>query len=177
MLSDKARIFGKALGYFLPYLGRAAIQRVTAVLHAWTWQNTPNAKNVVVIGGSFAGLELVHRLAETLPTGFKVVWIEKNSHLNYSLSFPRNSVMTGHERTVFISYDGVARGAPTAIDTRIQDTAVRLTKNQVLLGSGNKIVYACLAITTGASQPLPVQVSATERDDAYSELQRVQETI
>ncbi|RYP81240.1 hypothetical protein DL769_002070 [Monosporascus sp. CRB-8-3] len=177
MPSDNFKLICKALGFFLPYLGRLALQRVAAAHHRWTWQDTADAKNVVVLGGSFAGIELVKRLAETLPTGFKVVWVEKNSHFNYSFNFPRFSVMTGHEHEAFIPYDGVARGAPAGIFRRIQDTAVGLTENQVLLESGDKIDYAYLAIATGSSQPLPVQVAATERIDACYELQGVQEII
>ncbi|KFZ23965.1 hypothetical protein V502_01557 [Pseudogymnoascus sp. VKM F-4520 (FW-2644)] len=177
MVSDKVKIIGKAVIFYFPLLVRLAIQRVAALLHSWTWQDTADFKNVVVVGGSFAGMELVKRLAETLPTGFKVVWIEKNSHLNYTFTFPRFSVMTGHEHMSFIPYDGVAKNAPPGIFKRIQDTAVGLTKNQVLLASGDRIDYAYVAIATGSSQPLPVQVLATERSDACQELQGVQETI
>jgi NADH dehydrogenase FAD-containing subunit len=177
MLSDQAKLIGKALGFFLPHLGTAIIQRVAALLHRWTWQNTTDAKKVVVIGGSFAGIQLVKRLAETLPTGYKVVLIEKNSHLNYSFNFPRFAVMTGHEHMAFIPYGGVAAGAPAGIFTHIQDTVVEVTENQVLLASGDKVDYAYLAIATGSSQPLPVQVSATERGDGCRELQGVQEAI
>ncbi|KAF4981714.1 hypothetical protein FZEAL_2516 [Fusarium zealandicum] len=167
----------KAIGFFIPYLFRVAVQRAVAVHHSWTWRNTAESKSVVVLGGSFAGIELVRRLAETLPTGFKVIWIEKNSHLNYSFNFPRFSVVSGLEHTAFIPYDGVAKNAPDGIFTRIQDTAVGLTDGQVLLVSGEKIDYAYLAIATGSSQPLPVQVSSTERADACQELQSVQLSI
>ncbi|KFY47074.1 hypothetical protein V495_02114 [Pseudogymnoascus sp. VKM F-4514 (FW-929)] len=177
MAWDHVKIIGKALAFYFPLLVRLAIQRVAALLHRRTWRDTANFKNVVVVGGSFAGMELVKRLSETLPTGFKVVWIEKNSHLNYTFTFPRFSVMTGHEHMSFIPYDGVAKSAPNGIFKRIQDTAVGLTKNQVLLASGDKIDYAYVAIATGSSQPLPVQVLATERSDACHELQGVQETI
>lgn len=177
MLPDNARLIGKALGFFVPYVGKAALQRVAAVRHGWTWQDTPDSKNVVVLGGSFAGIELVKRLIETLPTGFKVVWIEKNSHLNYSFTFPRFSVMTGHEHMAFIPYDELARAAPAGIFTRVQDTAIEITETQVLLASGKRVDYAYLAIATGSSQPLPVQVLATERDAACRELQEVQEAI
>ncbi|OBT67914.1 hypothetical protein VE03_02499 [Pseudogymnoascus sp. 23342-1-I1] len=177
MVWDNVKIIGKALIFYLPLLVRLSIQRVAALLHSWTWRDTADFKNVVVIGGSFAGMELLKRLAETLPTGFKVVWIEKNSHLNYTFTFPRFSVMSGHEHMSFIPYDGVAKNAPPGIFRRIQDRAVGLTKNQVLLASGDKIDYAFVAIATGSSQPLPIQVLATERNDACHELQGVQETI
>jgi hypothetical protein len=42
-----------------PYLGRAAIRRVAAYGHSWTWRNTPDAKSIIVLGGSFPGTELV----------------------------------------------------------------------------------------------------------------------
>ncbi|KAK7745814.1 hypothetical protein SLS53_002531 [Cytospora paraplurivora] len=153
------------------------VRRVAAAYHRWTWQDKPNAKNVVVVGGSFAGIQLVRRLAETLPTGYKVVWVEKNSHLNYSFVFPRFSVMAEHEHMAFIPYDGVGRGAPSGIVTHIHDTAVDITQTQVLLASGHSIDYAYLAIATGSSQQIPVQVISTERENACYELRTVQELI
>ncbi|KAE8385094.1 hypothetical protein BDV23DRAFT_25484 [Aspergillus alliaceus] len=177
MPSDQTKLIGKALGFFLPYLGRATVQRVAAICHSWTWKDTPDSKNVVVLGGSFAGIQLVKRLTETLPTGYKAVWIEKNSHLNYLFNFPRFSVMQGHEHMAFIPYDGIVRAAPDGILTRVHDTAVEITENQVLLALGQKIDYAYLAIATGSSQPLPVNVAATEREDGCQELQGVQEVI
>jgi len=174
---EKARLVSKGLGFFLPYLGRVVIQQTAAVLHRWTWRDTPDAKNVVVVGGSFAGIELVRRLAQTLPTGYKAVWIEKNSHLNYSFNFPRFSVMMGQEHTAFIPYDGVASSAPRGILTRVQGKAVEVTENQVILASGQKIDYAYLVIATGSSQPLPVNVLSTDRVAACHELQEVQQAI
>lgn len=53
MFSDHVEIIGKSLVFALPYLPRLPGQRVTALHHAWTWQDTPDAQNVVVIGGSF----------------------------------------------------------------------------------------------------------------------------
>ncbi|KAL6365434.1 hypothetical protein LRP88_01428 [Fusarium phalaenopsidis] len=177
MVPDSIKIVGKALNFFIPYLGTLAVQRIAAANHNWTWHNTPNAQNVVVIGGSFAGIELAKRLAETLPTGYKAVLIEKNSHLNYSFNFPRFSVMEGHEHEAFIPYDAICRGGPPGILTRIQDMVVDITEKQIILASGDRIDYAYLAIATGSSQPLPVQVSATELPDACREMQGVQKKI
>jgi hypothetical protein len=112
MLSDKVTFITKALIVVGPYLGRAAIRRVAAYRHSWTWRNIPDAKNIVVLGGYFAGIELVRRLIETSPTGYKVVWIEQHSHFNYIFNFPRYSVLKGHEQRAFIPYDFIAKGAP-----------------------------------------------------------------
>ena len=177
MASDKIKILFKALAFFIPYLIRRAVQRIAAIHHSWTWRPTPDTQNVVVLGGSFAGIELVRRLAETLPTGYRVILVEKNSHLNYAFNFPRFAVMKGHENEVFIPYHGVEKQAPVGILTRIQGVAVGLTQTQVILASGERIHYAYLVIATGSSQPLPVQVTATEQEEACSELRGVQGII
>ncbi|KAJ5167744.1 uncharacterized protein N7482_003338 [Penicillium canariense] len=171
MSSGKIKVFIKALGFFVLHFGRSPVQRVAACGHSWTWHSTPGAQKVVVLGGSFAGIEL------TLPTGYKAVWIEKNSNLNYSFNSPRFSVLTGHEQTAFIPYDGVAKGAPPGIFARIQDRAVAITENQVLLASGDHVEYAYLAIETGSFQPLPVQLVSTELNGACHELKGVQQII
>ncbi|KAJ6454546.1 hypothetical protein C8R47DRAFT_1167021 [Mycena vitilis] len=177
MAFDQLRLIGKVLTFVFPFLGKLLLERVVAVRHRWTYKLVPGAKNVVVLGGSFAGIELAKRLAETLPTGFKAVWIEKNSHLNYSFAFPRFSVARGYEHKAFIPYDGVAKSCPPGILTRVQNTVVDITASHVALASGEKIDYEYLAIATGSSQPLPVQVAATERADACAELRSVQDTI
>ncbi|KAK0654817.1 hypothetical protein B0T16DRAFT_424041 [Cercophora newfieldiana] len=147
----------------------------------WTWRPTPTpdtvTKNVVVLGGSFAGIELVRRLVETLPTGYRVILVEKNSHLHYAFNFPRFAVMKGHESEAFIPYRGVERQAVVGILTRIQGVAVGLTQTQVILASGERIGYAYLAIATGSSQPLPARVTATEQEEACRELRGVQGII
>ncbi|KAF2826047.1 FAD/NAD(P)-binding domain-containing protein [Ophiobolus disseminans] len=175
--SDYTRLTKKSLGFLLPYLGTLLRQRATTILHRWTWRNTPNSKNIVVLGGSFAGIELVNQLSHTLPRGYRVILIEKNSHLNYVFNFPRFSVMSGLERTAFIPYDGLAKGAPSGIFERIQDTAVDLTSKKIRLASGKEIDYSYLAIATGSSQPLPVNLMSIDRNGACGELQQVQETI
>jgi NADH dehydrogenase FAD-containing subunit len=177
LLSEYIVLISKSLVFFLPYLGTLLRQRVTAAIHNWTWHSTPSTKNVVVIGGSFAGVELVNRLSHTLPTGYRVVLIEKNSHLNYLFNFPRYSVMRGHERAAFIPYDGLAVDAPKGIFERIQDTAVGLTTKTIVLASGKELEYSHLAIATGSSQPLPVNLISTECEAACHELQQIQNTI
>ncbi|KAJ4347479.1 hypothetical protein N0V95_005400 [Ascochyta clinopodiicola] len=85
--------------------------------------------------------------------------------------------MTGQEHTAFIPYDGVASAEPTGILTRVQDKAVEVSEDQVVLASGQKIDYTYLVIATGSSQPLPVNVLSTDRVAACHELQAVQRTI
>ena len=177
MASDLLKLIGKSLWIFLPLSGTLLSEWFKGLIHRWTWRDVDNAKVVVVLGGSFAGTELVKRLVSSLPTGCKVVWVEKNSHFNYSFVFPRYSVVEGLETAAFIPYDQITRTAPAGILSRIQDTAIEITRDHVLLASGDKVEYSYLAIATGSSQPRPVQASSTERDEACEELRQVQRMI
>ncbi|OJJ07398.1 hypothetical protein ASPVEDRAFT_142636 [Aspergillus versicolor CBS 583.65] len=177
MAWDKLTLVTKTLPWFLPYLLRASIHRITALFHKYSYKPTENAKHVVVVGGSFAGLQLVRHLTESLPTGYKVVWIEKNSHLNFVFAFPRFSVVSGYEERAFIPYEGVENTAPKGILTRIQDRVVEVCDGCVKLASGDSVEYAYLAIATGATRALPGQVVATERVDGAEELRGVQSVI
>ncbi|KAF3395060.1 hypothetical protein DPV78_009248 [Talaromyces pinophilus] len=38
----------------------------------------PPTKDIVVLGGSFTGIQLVRRLQESVPMGFRVTFIERN---------------------------------------------------------------------------------------------------
>ncbi|KAI1344204.1 hypothetical protein F5Y15DRAFT_365834 [Xylariaceae sp. FL0016] len=177
MLSDKARFVFKLLRFFVPQGFRVLGQRIAAQHHSLTYKPTPNRKNVVIIGGSFAGIHLARRLAQSLPTGYKVVLIEKNSHFNFAFQFPRVSVMPEREHTVFIPYDGIVQGAPEGIFTQIRDTVTSIEDNYVVLTSGEKIDYSYLALATGSSQPAPVKASSAERRDACMELRGMQQRI
>lgn len=177
MPSDKLQFYGKIIRFIVPYAITRLYQRFQALSHRWTYKNAPSAKNVVVLGASFSGVQLAKRLSETLPTGYRVVMIEKNSHFNYSFNFPRYSVVSGKERQAFIPYDGIARDAPNGIFRHVRDTATLITQDQVHLASGEKIDYAYLAIATGSWQALPAKVTATDSGKACAELRTVQEKI
>ena len=177
MAYDKIQFYGKIIKFIIPYLITRLYQRFQAFNHRRTYKESPSAKNVVVLGASFAGVQLAKRLSETLPTGYRVVMIEKNSHFNYAFNFPRYSVMSEHERQAFIPYDGIARDAPQGIFRHVRDTATLITEDQVRLASGDRVDYAYLIIATGSWQPLPAKVTATDSGKACAELRTVQENI
>ncbi|EZF29981.1 hypothetical protein H109_05499 [Trichophyton interdigitale MR816] len=145
-------------------------QKISAVGHRWTYRETPSPKNVVVLGGSYAGVHLAQRLTESLPTGYRAILIERNSHFNHLFVFPRCGVVSGLEQSAFIPYDGVARSAPPGIFKHIQDSATSITDNQVILASGEKVDYEYLAIATGSWQPSPAKLASTEKAGACEEM-------
>ncbi|KZF19397.1 putative amid-like NADH oxidoreductase [Xylona heveae TC161] len=177
MLPTKLKFYGKFFVIVLKYAFEFIGQRIQAIIHKWTYVADPSAKNVVVLGGSFSGVFAAKRLAESLPTGYKVVLIEKNSHFNYTFNFPRYSVLQGHEQLAFVPYDGLVHALPQGSLQVVHDTALGLTRNEVELKSGEKISYDYLAIATGTLQPQPSKLLASTKDDACVELHELQGVI
>ncbi|KAL5412552.1 hypothetical protein PMIN04_009804 [Paraphaeosphaeria minitans] len=179
MISDHILLTLQVLP-ILPTLAATTLrQRISAFIHERTYQAPPDGhvKNVVVIGGSFGGYQAVKRLTKTLPTGYRVVLVEKNSHLNYVFAFPRFIVVKGHEQNAFIPYSGISKGALEGIFHHIQDTAMEVTERFVELKSGARLEYEYLVIATGSSSKLPSKVSSTESKYAQQELRGMQDKI
>jgi NADH dehydrogenase FAD-containing subunit len=155
---------------------RFAIQRVQSVIHRHTYRASPNPRNVVVVGGSFAGSYLVQRLANTLPSGYRVVLLEKQSHFNHAFAFPRNSVLPGRESKAFIPYN-IADGAPEGIFQSVCDEALEVTDTDIEMASGNRLSYDYLVIATGAAQSPPARLKSRDREGGITELQGFQQRI
>jgi apoptosis-inducing factor 2 len=179
MAWDKFYLIRAVLTFFIPYSFSLIQQKIGAFIHKHRYKTLPasETKNVVVIGGSFAGIQIVKRLTQTLPTGYRVILIEKTSHFNYIFAFPRFSVVRGFEKYAFIPYDGLAKGAPNGIFEQVQDVATDTTAKHVTLGSGRKIGYSYLVIATGTSSSLPSKIASTDRLHGISELMAMQDRI
>ena len=177
IFSDKVRMYARFITFMFPYLGQLIMQKIRASIHRRTYKGRADAKTVVIIGGSFAGWFTAQRLIQSLPTGYKVVLIEKNEHLHYVFNFPRFSVLQGKERTAFIPYDGLDKMAVKGIYERKQATAKILQRNKVVLDNGEELDFAYCVIATGASQPFPGRLTTTATADACAELRRIQKGV
>lgn len=170
----------------VPFLFRRLVQKIYAFRHRYTYEAVAEPKNVVVVGGSFAGLPLLSRLVETLPTGYRAVLIEPSSHFNFVFNFPRYSVIRGHEAKAFIPHDGLARKAPKGIYKRVQDAVVRITATPNGGGGGEVhlaaspdevLPYEYLVVATGVSQPFPARARSADKAGGCAELRALQEDI
>ena len=102
MQSDKLRLFTRYLPLFLTCALKFLSQRLQSTLHQLTYRPLHSSQNVLVIGGSFTGVWTARRLTESLPSSYKVVLVEKNSHFNYTFTFPMYSVLRANEQKAFI---------------------------------------------------------------------------
>lgn len=175
----------KFLKFSLPFLVSHGFtrlaQRIGALLHALQYKPGPSPKNVVIIGGSFAGISLARRLCHSLPSGYKVILVEKNTHFHYPFVFPRYSVVKGHEPKAFIPYDEILcsgrNGVPDGIFERRCGVVSEVARNSVKLASGEVIDFDFLAIATGTSSPRPSKLVSQDKHGACDELRSLQDQV
>ncbi|KAF5667181.1 apoptosis-inducing factor [Fusarium heterosporum] len=165
------------LKLIVPFVGSLVVQKAQSVVHKFTYRPSSKPLNVIVVGGSFAGSVVAQRLAHTLPSGYRVILIEKNTHFNYVFGFPRNAVFTGREHHAFIPYDNLAAGTPDGVFHQICDEVTDVTDEVVITLDGLSLAYEYLVISTGADQPTPARLHARSKDDAIEELRGFQDRI
>ncbi|CAK7210203.1 hypothetical protein SCUCBS95973_000699 [Sporothrix curviconia] len=190
-MGDTLRFFAFIVAFLPGYAGAALARKVRAILHGWTYKGpTDTPKVVVVVGGSFAGYQLMARLTETLPTGWQAVLVEKNEHFNWSFAFPRFSVVPGHERTAFMAYAKIlAKGVQRGIARFVQGEAASVVTataaaggkdndKHVRLASGETVPYDILVVATGSAQRPPAKLlGAAHKATACAELRTLQDRI
>ncbi|EMD66902.1 hypothetical protein COCSADRAFT_135351 [Bipolaris sorokiniana ND90Pr] len=179
MVSDYLTLLFLLLRHLPSFALTASTRKIKAVVHRYTYKSLPatQTRNVVVVGGSFTGYFTAKHLTETLPTGYRVVLIEKNSHFNYVFAFPRFSVMKGYEKLAFIPYRGLEKRAPKGIFEFVQGKVDKVNEHVIRLVGGKELEYEYLVVATGTSSALPSKVAATESLDAQRELRSLQSTI
>ncbi|KAF2160318.1 hypothetical protein M409DRAFT_70494 [Zasmidium cellare ATCC 36951] len=177
MAFDTLRLILLAIKFITPYALSALLDQLRIVIHKHTYNPVDSPKNIIVVGGSFAGIQVAQRLANSVPTGYRVVLIERNSHFNYTFNFPRYTVLQGHERLAFIPYDHIAKSLPVGSLGHVRGSVADVKSDVVLLQSGEQIPYDFLVMATGCSQSPPAKLSATDRGEACQELRAYQQAI
>ncbi|KAK1139224.1 hypothetical protein N8T08_001154 [Aspergillus melleus] len=158
----------KALGLTFQQIYTHLSLALSPRLHRLTYRSVEHPRNVVVIGASFAGYHAARCLASSLPTGYRVVIIEKNTHLQVTWVLPRFSVVRGHEHKAFIPYGSYLSTVPRGSYEWMRDTAEQILvddygRGKVQLRLGEAIDFEYLVIATGASAALPSRVGVTTK--------------
>ncbi|KAG8215634.1 hypothetical protein J3R82DRAFT_7504 [Butyriboletus roseoflavus] len=78
-------------------------------------------KTVAVLGGSYGGNRAAQVLTAGLPSGWRVVLVDRNSHFNHVYNLPRYTVLPGHEHKAFIPYDNLF-SSPSHLHKRVHGT-------------------------------------------------------
>lgn len=148
----------------------------TSMLRSIMTKSSP--KNVVVVGGSYVGLNVAETLAKASSDKFRVLLIEKNSHFQHLFAFPRYALTTKVDtHKAFIPYQKSRLGQQGSI---IQAKALSLSKDAITLDrevelDGQKtstIPFAALAITTGTKLSPPSTLPGSEKLDGTAYLRK-----
>lgn len=199
---QNALLFLRLAAYILNVLGSEIRRHAeTAVLSALSYLPSsslsplPQTKNIVIIGGNFAGHYVARSLLRHLPrrsrSPFRVVVVEPSSHFNFTWVFPRYSVLPGHEHKAFIPYDAFlsrrssspSPSSPSSSSSPmlrwIRDWATEITPKHVVLKGGERIPYAYLVVATGSSveSGLPSRANETDKRAAMRRLRDLQDGI
>ncbi|BCR89940.1 NAD(P)/FAD-dependent oxidoreductase [Aspergillus chevalieri] len=145
--------------------------KVTSLIHRITYRPVSSPRDIVVIGASFAGYHAAYCLAHSLPSGFRVTVIEKNSHFQLTWVLPRFCAVQGHESKAFIPYGPYLAKAPGSAYRWVCDEVTAIVSDKkgnggrVQLRSGGMIVYEYLVLATGSSATLPSRVGEESKED------------
>ncbi|KAH8427918.1 uncharacterized protein LDX57_005621 [Aspergillus melleus] len=137
---------------------------LTQQLHRLTYQAVEHPRNVFVIGASFAGYHVARCLANSLPTGYRVVVIEKHTHFHFTWILPEvcaNGLVDMGDRYSATDCSGWERGG----------------SGKVELKSGESVDYEYLVIATGASAGLPSRVPVSSKQEGMNMLEDEQEKL
>lgn len=142
-----------------------------------SYQLGANPKNVVIIGASFAGWTAATRLAQSLPSGYRVILIEKNSHFYFTWNFPRSTSIPGHAEKAFVPYPKHVLFSPEEAYQFVRGTVASIETNKVVLEDGSHIDYEYLVVATGSHARYPSKLVAVDKVDAVQYFLSQQERI
>ncbi|KAJ7482678.1 FAD/NAD-P-binding domain-containing protein [Mycena latifolia] len=79
---------------------------------------TTPLRTVAVLGASYGGAHAAQVIAAGLPDGWRVVLIDRNSHVNHVYVLPRLAILPGHEHKAFVPTTNIFNLADRTDPTR-----------------------------------------------------------
>lgn len=181
----KACLWGKVFVLIIQHLGVNLQLWLTSQIHRLTYRPGPNPKNIVIIGGSFAGFQTAKYLAKAVPSGYRIIVVEKHSHFHLTWCLPRFSVVDGHDDKAFIPCDrtvGTNIGSCRWVQDTVSSVSIGSEKSsggKIQTATGETIDYEYLVLATGASAGLPSRVAPNDKASGVKALkdhrQKIQE--
>ncbi|KAJ5742105.1 hypothetical protein N7533_011514 [Penicillium manginii] len=174
-----AKVFGVVFSQASTYLRSF----ISSSIHRRTYSPGSNPKNIVVVGASFAGYNAARCLVNSIPSGYRVIIIEKNSHFQFTWVLPRFSVVEGHDKKAFIPYGPFLR-APPGSHLWIKDTVEEIIPSEdgssggnIRVSSGETFDFEYLVLATGSSAALPSRVGQEDKPAGIQALHDQREKI
>ncbi|KAG1146352.1 hypothetical protein G6F36_015042 [Rhizopus arrhizus] len=139
-------------------------------------------KNIVIVGGGFAGVEtanvLEKELARSNDSQYRIILIEKKTHFYHTIAGLRSAVIDWDQQ-ILVPYTNLFKSDKHHV---IQASAVQFEKDHIVLdrevqGFGSSIPFDYLILATGTKRHPPAQSLATDIKDIQSDLQQTRQRI
>ncbi|KAG8159998.1 hypothetical protein KVR01_010635 [Diaporthe batatas] len=139
-------------------------------------------RNVVVIGGSYVGINAAKELANVLPATHRVLLIDPHSHFNHLFAFPRFAILPDHEHKAFIPYSGLFNASPNKdLHTIVQAKVVSLKSKELTLDrewqGSRQLSFEYLVAATGTRLASPGSMPSDEKGPAVEYLRKYNQGI
>ncbi|KAI5364645.1 Putative FAD/NAD(P)-binding domain, FAD/NAD(P)-binding domain superfamily [Septoria linicola] len=130
-------------------------------------------KNVVVVGGSYVGLNAARELMSIIPQTHRVLLIEPHTHFNHIFTFPRFAILPGHEQKAFVPYTGVFPNSSRhkVIAARANQVHPKHVQISTAWEGSSNVPFDYLVLATGTRLAAP---SMMPYDDDFSSVQYLQ---
>lgn len=139
-------------------------------------------KNIVIVGGGFAGIGVANALEKALAKSddqeHRIILIEKKSHFYHAIAGLRSAVIDWDSQ-IMIPYTNLFQNKKNKV---VQASAVQLEKNEIVLDQsieefGDRIAYDYLILATGTQYPSPAKASALDFDTTRANLKSLRANI
>ena len=142
----------------------------------------PPLRNIIVIGGSYVGVNTAQQLATAFSGRLRILLIEKNSHFQHLFAFPRFAITSAVDtHKAFIPFTpGTFANCPPDSGKVIQAKVTKLSKSSVTLDRSvlldgehvDNIPYAYLVLATGTKLSAPSTLPGSSKLDGTTYLRK-----
>ncbi|KAJ1785556.1 hypothetical protein LPJ59_006116, partial [Coemansia sp. RSA 2399] len=137
--------------------------------------------HIVVVGISFAGMNVSKALAKLQHPGLRITMIDQRDYYYYTIGMPRGLVDRELGQSLVFPLDGLLdqfEQDPSNPKHRfVQGSVTNVTPTSVSLSDGSTVPFDYLVLSTGVSSTFPATVATPSIQDAKDQLAKVHANV
>ncbi|KAJ3103669.1 hypothetical protein HDU97_009922 [Phlyctochytrium planicorne] len=134
--------------------------------------------NIVILGGSYAGVSAATSLASALPSSkINITLIDARSHWHLPTASIRGVVQPGFASTQWVPYTELFKTHPGSKVIQGKASSIDKDAKKVKLENGEQISFDYLIISTGTKLPGPMKTEWNNKEDGVKETDQIVEAV